>query len=777
LLKVFLFTGMLALLAGCASSVPPSSDSYIDGIIGRSSLPGLPEKTILADASTPAQTLASGVMLTNNDQAFTSKLNMVKSARQSIDLAYYIYSDDYSSSALSYELIEAARRGVRVRMLLDYHTNYKHLDMFSMMQTYGNSGAGSLEVRFYNRPTKNMIKDAVYLTLGCGDVQNIVDLSSCSGAKYNQIERMFASETIDGTPVGQRNISNLNIANSGLFLSGLYGKYPPLIALAVTQGQDIDRSQLAAARTTGIAPADALELGRLYWLAETSGPFGRIANQVRLAFALQMYSEQVNPIVDSVKSYAPAQRLLTSEGALRDWDYLTDFLHHKLLLVDEQQVQLGGRNVEDSYHMVPNPLTDKYIFMDTDVYLRLDDRAPALTQSFVRLWNFEDMVATIDDIRQHAPNDFLIATRAAKQACADREGGNQEAYLACQQQVFAQAQSVRLDQRMEAQYQQMLRNREIYLGRYRSGSSAGPEFIIDPGSRVYYIENLPFDGSNPRTKPARHYGSVNGRESEYGKHIHELWIEALRHACEIATAEQPQRVLMHNAYFFLPSNVLRQLGAMVDGTLDCRYVTVAVLTNSIQTTDLNVVNLAARQSIKAFVDYKQQAGDPQRSANFVYYEYRPQSLRADGRPDQSLHTKVMIFGPDIYVGSANADIRSYMMDSNNGFYITGAPDFVAGYTRWLDSLMNDPSRTFDSTGYFATVSRQQMQAEDLEVLRALLQRYGVDRYVSNPVQTRQLETYYLALLNTIYELSLGSLQPGRAGSDPQADLNAYFKPI
>jgi hypothetical protein len=137
----------------------------------------------------------------------------------------------------------------------------------------------------------------------------------------------------------------------------------------------------------------------------------------------------------------------------------------------------------------------------------------------------------------------------------------------------------------------------------------------------------------------------------------------------------------------------------------------------------------------------------------------------------------MIFGPDIYVGSANADIRSYMMDSNNGFYITGAPDFVAGYTRWLDSLLNDPSRTFDSTGYFATVSRQQMQAEDLEVLRVLLQRYGVDRYFSNPVQTRQLETYYLALLTTIYELSLGSLQPGRAGSDPQADLNAYFKPI
>ena len=55
-------------------------------------------------------------------------------------------------------------------------------------------------------------------------------------------------------------------------------------------------------------------------------------------------------------------------NAERDWEYLTDYLHHKLLLVDQRHVQLGGRNVEDSYHMRPIPLTTKYVFMDTDLH-------------------------------------------------------------------------------------------------------------------------------------------------------------------------------------------------------------------------------------------------------------------------------------------------------------------------------------------------------------------------------------------------------------------------
>lgn len=109
-----------------------------------------------------------------------------------------------------------------------------------MMELEGNAGQGSLSVRFYNRPTKNIVQDAVYLTMGCGQDATPRQPGQCSTEKFATIDRLFAEERIDGQPVGARNISNLNIGNSGLFLSGLYAKRPDVVALAVQQGQDID---------------------------------------------------------------------------------------------------------------------------------------------------------------------------------------------------------------------------------------------------------------------------------------------------------------------------------------------------------------------------------------------------------------------------------------------------------------------------------------------------------------------------------------------------------
>ena len=60
------------------------------------------------------------------------KIRLVEEAKSSLDLTYYIYADDQSSSVLSEALIAAARRGVKVRLLVDYQTNYKRLDMFAV---------------------------------------------------------------------------------------------------------------------------------------------------------------------------------------------------------------------------------------------------------------------------------------------------------------------------------------------------------------------------------------------------------------------------------------------------------------------------------------------------------------------------------------------------------------------------------------------------------------------------------------------------------------------
>jgi phosphatidylserine/phosphatidylglycerophosphate/cardiolipin synthase-like enzyme len=88
----------------------------------------LSDETLALNASTPPLEVKAGRIILDNDSAFVQKLELIRGARKSLDLAYYIFEDDYSSSLLASELIDATRRGVRVRILLDYFNNYLRLD-------------------------------------------------------------------------------------------------------------------------------------------------------------------------------------------------------------------------------------------------------------------------------------------------------------------------------------------------------------------------------------------------------------------------------------------------------------------------------------------------------------------------------------------------------------------------------------------------------------------------------------------------------------------------
>jgi hypothetical protein len=211
-------------------------------------------------------------LILDNDVAFRSKLDLVTGARTTIDAMYYIWQDDYSSSALAEALIAAATRGVRVRLLLDYHTNYKRLDLFSMMERRSRGAGGSLEVRLYNRPTRNVVRDAVYLTLGCGTAAQRGADPSCAPARlaesFAEIERRFEAELIDGRPARELGLSNLNLARSGLFLSGWYAKRPDVMALAVAQ-----------------PPASVLEGTRIPPVAANPEALARAEARIRLTTA------------------------------------------------------------------------------------------------------------------------------------------------------------------------------------------------------------------------------------------------------------------------------------------------------------------------------------------------------------------------------------------------------------------------------------------------------------------------------------------------------------
>jgi putative cardiolipin synthase len=108
---------MLVWLVGCAS-LPNEmarlpSAAIVD--VGHTAL------AQVAAASTPPDRLhLSGLrLLPDAQQAFELRLALVREAQVSLDLQYYLLADDASGGQLMVELEAAARRGVRVRLLVD----------------------------------------------------------------------------------------------------------------------------------------------------------------------------------------------------------------------------------------------------------------------------------------------------------------------------------------------------------------------------------------------------------------------------------------------------------------------------------------------------------------------------------------------------------------------------------------------------------------------------------------------------------------------------------
>jgi cardiolipin synthase C len=733
---------------------------------------GLTSEILVQKSSAWPLEIADGQVFTDNDAAFLSKVRMIEAARKSIDMSYYIFSDDESSSVLTKALLAAARRGVIVRLIVDYETNYNRLDLFSMMEKEGN---GNIQVRLYNRPTANIVKDAVFMTMGCSKETAAARPTACSAEKFAAIDKLFADEQIDGVPAAGRNISNLNIGNSGLFLSGLYAKRGDVIALAVQKGEGIDMQEMKgqSSATSPEQKAELKNLGKDYWQARTGALFQRLSANAELFFAFAQYGQQLDPFKETVTSILPVDRKF-SVSEQRDWDHFSDYTHHKLLLVDRSAIQMGGRNVENSYHMRPNPLISKYVFMDTDIQATLSQGGESVAQAFENLWNFSDMVATLAEVRQHAPNDFVNNIRNAEKHCAAEKGKSErDACVAQEMETHSQD----LPERMADSLRTMEENSRTYHDRYLPMLPAQPAsgFQLEKGSVLGYLENLPFNKELPAGKRQRIYGALSGEESKDGKYIHDAWLREIAGVCAAATPGNPKRIVLHNAYFFPAANLTYALSRLVNGDDDCANVTVTVLTNSIGTTDLNVVNLAARHSLKAFTEFYQQNSNPARRAAFEYYEYQPPAAG----PNLSLHSKVSVFGDDIIIGSANADVRSFMMDSNNAMLIRNAPEFQRSYLAFVDGILANPVRVKKLNDYFATTSREKMKQEDLATFRLIMAKYGADKKM-NAEEQKRVEGQFNQMLDDAYSKTRDSISPELSAAKKQENQNSFneqFKPI
>jgi phosphatidylserine/phosphatidylglycerophosphate/cardiolipin synthase-like enzyme len=87
-------------------------------------------------------------LLPDNDIAWKAKRHLISHARRTLDLSYFILEVDGTTSCLMLDLIEAAQRGVQVRLMVDYFTTFLQAPA---LRTLG--AVPNLQVRRYGVPT------------------------------------------------------------------------------------------------------------------------------------------------------------------------------------------------------------------------------------------------------------------------------------------------------------------------------------------------------------------------------------------------------------------------------------------------------------------------------------------------------------------------------------------------------------------------------------------------------------------------------------------------
>jgi phosphatidylserine/phosphatidylglycerophosphate/cardiolipin synthase-like enzyme len=96
--------------------------------------------------STPSAPRHYALILDEGQHALLARLNLIRSATTAIDLQTYIFDEDDAGTLFVEELLAAARRGVRVRVLVDQLSALKRVDTLAAL-----AGAHeNLELRIYN---------------------------------------------------------------------------------------------------------------------------------------------------------------------------------------------------------------------------------------------------------------------------------------------------------------------------------------------------------------------------------------------------------------------------------------------------------------------------------------------------------------------------------------------------------------------------------------------------------------------------------------------------
>lgn len=92
-------------------------------------------------------------ILNNGDDALLARIHFIRKAQKSILIQTFIWGSDETSRFVAYELIQAAKRGVKVKLILDYLISSKDFKLITFLTT----AHPNLKVKLYNPISKNIV--------------------------------------------------------------------------------------------------------------------------------------------------------------------------------------------------------------------------------------------------------------------------------------------------------------------------------------------------------------------------------------------------------------------------------------------------------------------------------------------------------------------------------------------------------------------------------------------------------------------------------------------
>ena len=264
-------------------------------------------------------------LLTDNDDAWQAKRHLIANAQRTLDLSYFILEVDGSTLRLMLDLIDAAERGVKVRLLVDYFMTFEQAAALRAL-----AGVGNIEVRRYGLPRPGWLHALQEAGIDRdGFVKGMMSTNAAMLAESLKGNTIFPPATADAVRA----------------LNPEPGDNPADFPMRVLSALP------SAAEAASAAPAPAI--------ASAAAGFDRMAALRKVALVIEI---------------------------VRGLKHFLHRTHHKLLLADSKWFVMGGRNLADAYQCEMPP--QGRAFQDTDI-LACDGAAGGSEHrvAFQKLWS------------------------------------------------------------------------------------------------------------------------------------------------------------------------------------------------------------------------------------------------------------------------------------------------------------------------------------------------------------------------------------------------------